>query len=37
MTPLDGNTLAGRHDDLLGWDATASEVRRTRAVELRRG
>ena len=27
MTPLDGNALAGRLDDLLGWDATASEVR----------
>ncbi len=29
MTTLDGNALAGRLDDLLGWDATASEVRCT--------
>jgi phage FluMu protein Com len=29
MTLLDGNALAGRLDDLLGWDATASEVRCT--------
>lgn len=27
MTLLDGNALAGRLDDLLGWDATASLVR----------
>lgn len=37
MTPLDGNALAGRLDDLLGWDATASEVRCISAVELQRG
>ncbi|WP_285137371.1 DUF6510 family protein [Microbacterium sp. lyk4-40-TSB-66] len=30
MTLLDGNALAGRLDDLLGWDATASGVRCTR-------
>ncbi|MBB3159437.1 phage FluMu protein Com [Microbacterium proteolyticum] len=29
MALLDGNALAGRLDDLLGWDATASEVRCT--------
>lgn len=29
MTLLDGNALAGRLDDLLGWDATASPVRCT--------
>ncbi len=29
MTLLDGNALAGRLDDLLGWDATASGVRCT--------
>ncbi|MFF7684393.1 DUF6510 family protein [Microbacterium sp. NPDC007973] len=29
MTVLDGNALAGRLDDLLGWDATGSEVRCT--------
>lgn len=29
MTTLDGNSLAGRLDDLLGWDATDSEVRCT--------
>ncbi|KSU51877.1 DUF6510 family protein [Microbacterium enclense] len=27
MSLLDGNALAGRLDDLLGWDATASLVR----------
>ncbi|MEZ3158500.1 DUF6510 family protein [Microbacterium sp. BWR-S6Y] len=29
MTRLDGNALAGRFADLMGWDATASEVRCT--------
>jgi len=29
MTLVDGNALAGRLADLLGWDATASEVRCT--------
>lgn len=29
MTVLDGNALAGRLDDLFGWDATASGVRCT--------
>jgi hypothetical protein len=27
MTRLDGNVLAGRLADALGWDATAAEVR----------
>jgi len=27
MTKLDGNVLAGRLADVLGWDATAADVR----------